>query len=232
MKHTNFSTKFGEIRSQLLSELKTALKAHGGKIVFKEVTPILRSSDYCTELEILVLALRESGEVVIEKAAQDVDGITCWVEDNVPINDKIAIEDIDGIFELIPETEEVKNVSEEEYFPVLLFSKDDLKQKRFITDGLTSGKLADIAAEIGEKYCNSMNYWDDMIGVAESHNIPRKTILEASDEWWNDLLNHEKQDLFIKHVPEHPDICLNMCQAWWESLVDENKESLYNEYNY
>ena len=145
MKHTTFENELREIRRRAITELKTAIKAHGFGINFYQHKEEVKLPKAMATVEYI----NADGTMKVWLDRNFMDNLSKYIK----IED-LAIEDILTITKAIHETDEVKDVSGVYPVPVTWVDRDDIEMQGFYTDCMTQKDLEKLAERMGYIYNN------------------------------------------------------------------------------
>lgn len=168
MKCTDFYKKEEELKRIAIEELRNAIQVHGGKYNWTEdedgnVTDGSERPCICVltdsgpeDVEISEISYGKDGWMFTGEITRD----CCDYCFSNPYDICSAFH-IQTITEMIPETDDIDDVTVKQPQAVSWLSHEDLMQRGFDPEGVTNETLQEIATRMGNYYLDC-GYWDDM----------------------------------------------------------------------
>jgi hypothetical protein len=179
MKHTNFYEKIECIKQQEIAELTKALNAHGGKFQWP------MGDDGDDDVVRPVIAINPDGQcpdptdvevisVCVNSGRLELTGIEKNNGYEIPFTpEEVFAGHLSFIINYIPETEDIKDVTEQpESFPIASVNRDDLKERGFDVDNIDDDDMSDLAERMGDAYREMVFDIDLEAIINECFNFP------------------------------------------------------------
>lgn len=186
MKHTEFYEQEKELKRIAIRELAKAVEAHGGRYEWCDedgnfpedaqppyVCVFLDSGP--TDVKIASVIHDDKGWYVSGESTDEYCPCDVTIDD---LQDIVSASQIQNITEAIPATEEVDDATVLYPHIVVYVDGDDLKQRGFDGDNVTSEQLEEIASHMRNYYLDG-EFYNDMEEACNVLDIPE---LEEDDE--------------------------------------------------
>jgi hypothetical protein len=231
MKHTNFYEKIEQIKQQEIVELIAALNAHGGKFQWpiedddteRPIIAINPDSSYPEPTDVEVIS------VCVNSGRLELTGIE--KNDGYEISftpEEVFAGHLSSIIDYIPETEDVKDVTEQTVsFSIASVSRDDLKDRGFVVDNIDDDDMRTLAKKMGNAYYEMIFDIDLDVLANEYFEFPR-----TWNKWFQnaDFITMEKITGYRQYnfsSDEGYQDFVDACEDWWEKLPTEEKKEIY-----